>query len=431
VSTDWHAASRLPAAVSCLRVTCNKLQNLETDFARIARELPGLGYLDCSHCGDFFFGKLTAESPGSSLAKMRSLTNLNLSYCNQITDDGLKQTLAEMRSLTSLSLRGCHEITGTGLEPCKDMDKLRYLDLEYCQKVTDDGLKVLARVHSLTDLNLSGLQEITGSSLATCTGMDQLTTLNLHTCCRITDVNLADFLRNKTRLTGLILENCFCSSIETITAIAGLSKLESLDLSGQENLDDNNLKSLATELTSLTSLAINYCDNVTAEGLKDLKPIRSLTSLHLGGCKALTATCTQVVSRNWPALRHLELYCIYKLDENWTAPIGRMASLTSLSLAGSDNLTDVGVSKIVHLKALTGLDLSLCPKLTDTDVVSLAALTSLTSLDLSRCPKVTAKGVVALCKALTSLPYPNTESCGFDSGKCRERVRLARSRLKK
>lgn len=90
----------------------------------------------CSGIGD---DGLAALSVGC-----KKLKKLNLSYCNNITDRGLKY-LGHLEILSDLELRGLLNITGEGLlalaAGCK---RLAELDLKFCENIDDSGFWALA-----------------------------------------------------------------------------------------------------------------------------------------------------------------------------------------------------------------------------------------------------------------------------------------------
>jgi hypothetical protein len=50
-----------------------------------------------------------------SLAGLTALTDLNVSYCSQVTENGLRALLAGLTALTNLNLEGCWRVSEDGL----------------------------------------------------------------------------------------------------------------------------------------------------------------------------------------------------------------------------------------------------------------------------------------------------------------------------
>ena len=84
------------------------------------------------------------------VAKLQKLKQLNLTFCNQITDAGLKE-VAKLQQLEVLNLTNT-EITDAGLKELAKLQKLRHLSLNNTQ-ITDAGLKDVAKLQKLKQLN--------------------------------------------------------------------------------------------------------------------------------------------------------------------------------------------------------------------------------------------------------------------------------------
>jgi Leucine-rich repeat (LRR) protein len=84
------------------------------------------------------------------------------------------------------------------------MTKMRRLILNYCPKITDDGIKALTGMTSMRTLNLSH-SNITDEGLACIAGMTSLEVLNLSSCHKITSAGIASILGKLTSLEVLKL----------------------------------------------------------------------------------------------------------------------------------------------------------------------------------------------------------------------------------
>jgi hypothetical protein len=76
------------------------------------------------------------------LAGLTSLRYLNLSYCDGVTDDGLA-LLPSFTSLRQLFLRGCRQLTDAGLPHLRALTALHTLELTGCPGLTAEGLAAL------------------------------------------------------------------------------------------------------------------------------------------------------------------------------------------------------------------------------------------------------------------------------------------------
>ena len=63
------------------------------------------------------------------------------------------------------------------------------------------------------------------------------------------------------------------------------------------------LRALSSSLTSLTSLDVGHCNNVTNEGLQTLSSITALSALNLRGCDNVSAAAKQALRIAIPTYR--------------------------------------------------------------------------------------------------------------------------------
>ena len=219
------------------------IQKMKTCFNRVSK-------LDATRSN---IGNTELES----ITLLQRLSSLNLSYCDQITDEGLGHLallipqpqiedddsdaelgneleapvkfVLQLAQLTSLNLRGCDKITDTGLEHVAQLTQLTSLDLRSCAKITDTGLEHVAQLTQLTSLNLSGCYKITDTGLEHVAQLTQLTSLDLYDCGNITDTGL-EHVAQLTQLTSLDLSVCYKITDTGLEHVAQLTQLTSLDL---------------------------------------------------------------------------------------------------------------------------------------------------------------------------------------------------------
>jgi F-box and leucine-rich repeat protein 2/20 len=114
--------------------------------------------LFCSFC--FFLNCSCVRIGDDGLAALTTgcnkLAMLNLAYCNRITDAGLK-CISNLGELSDFELRGLSNITSIGIKAvavsCK---RLANLDLKHCEKLDDTGFRALA-FYSQNLLQVSGI----------------------------------------------------------------------------------------------------------------------------------------------------------------------------------------------------------------------------------------------------------------------------------
>ena len=178
-------------------------------------------------------GKNLSEYKGTLLC----LENLNMSSCEQITNNGLLQILQLCGStLRSLNISGTN-MTGENLSEYKGtLPCIENLNMRYCKQLTDNGFVQILQLYgsTLKSLNISGTN-MTGENLSDCKGtLLCLENLNMSSCEQLTNKGLLQILQ-------------LCGST-----------LRSLDISGT-NMTGENLSEYKGTLPCLENLNMRYC----------------------------------------------------------------------------------------------------------------------------------------------------------------------------
>lgn len=77
---------------------------------------------------------------------------MDLSWCWEVTDEGLAQIVCGCRRMRKLTLVGMHSLTGEPLKETVDkLPQLKYLDLRNCNSIKDNIIRdVVKQCVSLT-----------------------------------------------------------------------------------------------------------------------------------------------------------------------------------------------------------------------------------------------------------------------------------------
>ena len=107
------------------------------------------------------------------LRKLKKCHTLDLSWCDKITDESVK----ELKNCHRLNLNGCIKITDNGVKKLKNCHTL---GLARCDKITDDGVKELKNCHILSLYGCKKITDIGVKELKNCRilylyGCDQIT----------------------------------------------------------------------------------------------------------------------------------------------------------------------------------------------------------------------------------------------------------------
>ncbi|KAI5640590.1 f-box-like domain-containing protein [Phthorimaea operculella] len=111
--------------------------------------------------------KLTMDNfTGYSLARLKSLQHLDITYCNRITDVSFIYAF-NFKELVNLNLSKCQQITCEGIEHLvKNCSSIEYLNLIDCYNLNDDAIKEIAKgLKRLQRLELRGCNQLTDKSL--------------------------------------------------------------------------------------------------------------------------------------------------------------------------------------------------------------------------------------------------------------------------
>ena len=119
----------------------------------------------------------------------RKITQLNLSECDAISDDGLAH-LRGMAAMRKLHLSRCRAVTDAGLAHLGGMTAMQQLDLSRCWQISDTGLMHLRGMTAMQQLDLSHCWGITDTGLVHLHGMTAMQRLRVGGCWHITDAAL-------------------------------------------------------------------------------------------------------------------------------------------------------------------------------------------------------------------------------------------------
>jgi len=248
VSTDWIIQEG--GAIDGDSVSLRAAWATDSDMPLLAH-MPALRKLDLSLTRISDLG-LRALRPAPSI------TDLNLSFAEQIGDEGAS-AVRNWKHLRRLNLRGT-KITDATLEMLAGVQSLESLDVGFAQ-LTDVGPEHLTALNNLRELAIGG-NKLTASGLEFLREMPHLTYLDL-----------SGAQRTDSGLWSITLTS------QGVAAIATVADLSELNLAGTA---------------------------ISGNGLKTLEPLPKLSRLTLQGCKRVGHDAAPVLS-SWSGLRWLDL----------------------------------------------------------------------------------------------------------------------------
>jgi cellulose synthase/poly-beta-1,6-N-acetylglucosamine synthase-like glycosyltransferase/Leucine-rich repeat (LRR) protein len=332
----------------------------------------------------------TAITDGG-LRLLEALPNLRLLDLARTTvSDSGPQHLLALPALEELDLSGTR-VTDVGARVLLKLSNLRRLSLENT-RVTSQGASFLKRQSS--DLEVQQVfpwvagERWTFYALPTAQEKDEA------------DARAQGVLPQLKSLTSLGYLHLYDSLLgpSILRALKDLSTLEHLSFRGA-SLTDEHLPHMLG-LSRLARLDLSQT-SITDAGLIHLQDMQGLRELDLRG----TRVTGQGLAHLAALLRLQELHLPISVDDDGLAGIGRLKSLTALTLSNS-KVTDEGLAHLLPLSNLQYLDLY-GTALSDAGVADLCRLTSLRYLYLTN-TRLTDDGIAGLHK-LTQL-----EELGLD-----------------
>ncbi|XP_053114453.1 dynein regulatory complex subunit 6 isoform X2 [Hemicordylus capensis] len=222
------------------------------------------------------------------ISALHDIVILNVSDCMRISDTGVKAFVegSSGPSIRELILANCSSITDISLTKIvQRCSKLIYLNVRYCQAVTDAGIEALSSLSSLAYINISGTN--------------------------ITDQAL-DSLGKHGRIKEIIISECKNISDSGIKKFCiDMKKLEYIDFSYCQQLSNHSLKHLSFGCRRLTSVSVAGCSKVTDIGIQFLSTFCTyLHYLDISGCISITDKALKCLWKGCLQLRILKmLYC--------------------------------------------------------------------------------------------------------------------------
>ncbi|XP_047423995.1 uncharacterized protein si:ch73-173p19.1 isoform X2 [Mugil cephalus] len=289
--------------------------------------------------------------------------------CYPYSTNELLRQLRAFTALKHLSLVNSPLITDSGLSILSSLVKLQYLNLASCSKLTDSCLQYITGLKSLCFLSLDQTKVTdAGMVLYLQSAPSCLSQLSLNQTA-VTEATLAVLPACVPQLRLLSIKQ---TKVGDVTALAGMSSLQTLNLDGT---------------------------GVTEESLEHLATHPSLSSLSLGGIPVLDGNhALQIISGL--KLTHLTLPGRHSVTDSGLSFLSRLCLLSELDLTDYTQVTDQGVSQLSTMTSLKKLSLS-NTQVTDAGLPSLRGLRELQELCLDR-TAVTSRGVAEL---ITCLPH--------------------------
>jgi F-box/leucine-rich repeat protein 2/20 len=368
--------------VTVLDLSSRKLT--DDDLRALLEENPNLQKIKLSSID------VTGEAFASGNISFENLIELDLSYCKNLTDDNLRALLEKSSNLQKMKL-SYMDITGEAFASENiSLENVTELDLSYCKNLTDDNLRLLLEESpNLQKMKLCSLN-ITGEAFASENiRLENVTELDLSYCKNLTDDNLRVLLEKSPNLQTLKLDGIGITGEAFVSDNIRFENLTELDLEGCKNLTDDNLRVLLEKSPNLQTLKLNYnygitgavfaSENIRFENFIELdlsccrdddlrlllEKCRNLQTLKLNSY-GITGAVFASENIKFENFIKLDLSCCRNLtDDDLRLLLEKCRNLQTVKLYSFDITGQAFASDNIRLENLIELELSCCENLTD------------------------------------------------------------------
>ncbi|KAI8147130.1 hypothetical protein BJV82DRAFT_665228 [Fennellomyces sp. T-0311] len=203
-----------------------------------------------------------------------------------------EQWIGDCPALEDIRLEGVAEMTDSIFDALERLPKLRSLDLEDCQKLTNAGLsgffdnlrKQGSQLHTVA---LRFCDSLSTESLLSLMSLPSLRSLCIHSSKGVTETVLHDFAANVN--CNSAVESVSFRWLDGVTdqpllkLIRALPHLQSLNLSYLNNITDNSVNAIAdlSSGTSLSKLNVYCCNQITPGVITSARELLDITQDYI------------------------------------------------------------------------------------------------------------------------------------------------------
>ncbi|KAI3441434.1 uncharacterized protein J3R85_002345 [Psidium guajava] len=260
-----------------------------------------------------------------------SLTELSLSKCSGVTDDGLSFFVTKHKQLRKLDITCCREITDVSIahitSSCPALTSLR---MESCTLVPKEAFVLIGqRCHALEELDLTD-NEVDNEGLKYIARCSKLSILKLGICLNISDEGLSH-----------IGKSC--------------SKLVELDLYRSAGISGLGILEVARGCPSLQMINVSYCNDITDTSLMSLSKCKRLNTLEIRGCPLITSLGLAAIAVRCRQLNKLDIKKCCNIDDAGMIPLAHFSqNLRQINLSYT-SVTDVGLLSLASISCLQSI----------------------------------------------------------------------------
>ncbi|KAK3750581.1 hypothetical protein QZH41_018189, partial [Actinostola sp. cb2023] len=309
--------------------------------------------------------------------KNRLLNSFATSW-TELDDDALISVVKNEPELRSLTLIDCEKITNRSLKllpvHCPRLEKI---DLKGVPFITDHGVVPMLSSPCLQTLSLAeaSVTDISMYSIAEKCG-EKLRDLDLSWCEDLTDKGMSAVATSCSGLRSLALRQCAASYVTIATLSSCCHGLTSLNVAGIHQLTDQMVATMATSMPNLTFVDLSWNSGLTSVGVGALMSNCSrLEEAILSGLKALTSKPFLAIIGDlprWRAKQEVMLRRRFKSQQNG-GPVETLIKPCSMEMAKSLG-DDLPFRSTTHCPVLRHLVLEYSDKVNDDHLSQIVAV---------------------------------------------------------
>ncbi|XP_032221277.2 dynein regulatory complex subunit 6 [Nematostella vectensis] len=371
----------------------------------LARYCTNMQYLSLAYCTKFSNKGLSYLANGKGCHKV---IYLDLSGCEQITDDGYKFVGMGCSSLNTIILNDLPGLRDACIQSLtSECRTLRTVSILNSPFLSDTAYKSLALCRKLHKLRIEGNNRITDASVKVLAkSCSQLEHVYMVDCPRLTDLSLKA-LASVRHLNVINVADCVRiqdTGVRQIVEGPSGSKIKELNLTNCVRVSDVTLLRIAQRCHNLVYASFCYCEHVTDAGVELLGTLPNLISIDMSGCN---------------------------ISDHGVSSLGNNAMMRDVVIAECSAITDLGLQKMCQqCRFLENLDISHCTNLTDNAIKNLVfCCRLLRTLNLSGCDKLTDSSLQYLSGVCHYLEMLDLSNCTLVSDKALRYLRKGCKRL--
>eukprot|EP00794_Sanderia_malayensis_P006047 gene6047-6749_t len=266
------------------RITDSAVRSL----VKCCPELKRIHLVDCERLTDLSL---------KALSQSKNVTVANIADCIRLSDTGVRYVVegASGTKLRELNLTNCLRVSDVSvLRIAQRCFSLTYINLSYCEHVTDAGVELLGTILSLISVDLSGCL-VQDQGIAALGNNTRFKDIVISGCSSITDIGIQKLVQQTRSLENFDVSDCKLISDHAIKSLAFCCRrLRTLNISGCRLLTDASLQYLSGVCHFIDSLDLSNCGLISDRALRFLrKGCRNLKNLSIRNCRGISKGLAQ------------------------------------------------------------------------------------------------------------------------------------------